>query len=811
MSSLALDGPGTGGLAGWLVGQGLTLSCWVAAVALGRAAWRRRRGDVVSDLLVLGGLMLGGRLVLLLAGPWGLEWGGPGWLAVALDLAGLVLVAWPFLAPPLPVRWADRLAGAGLAGVAAGCCVALWQWVRGWIGLSTVAPGFTIAWSHGALLLAGLAALNLARHLARRTWWLVTAGCGSVAGIAGLAIGLDAPAEWSFVVTAFAAALAVAWLNWLDLARRRQIPAAQGSGRSLEPQVASQLLETSTSLFAAHDLAQVLQMVTNALEEVLRVRVIALFLASGEDQEHLRLFARWPQSSTDEALSSLPEQSSRALADVLVRGEAVNVAHGPDGAWPESLSRVLGVDFAATAVFPLTGEYGARGLLVLGHDGAPLRVHQLQLCRILADQVAISAGYIQLRVSMGQQSRNLARLVRRHEQEGGRLRAILESIADGVIVSDADDQVVMANSAALDILGVARGVVLGRPFGQILGRMVPAGEIGLVGTLIEQSPRGSEALFEVAGRVVQMSMAPVETREQSQLGVVAVMRDITALATAEAERERLLVDLQERSRQLEEAALRLQELDQLKAQFITNMSHELRTPLNSVIGFAGLLLRGMDGSLSDMQRQDVELIHTSGKHLLTMINSLLDISRVWAGKLDLMLADVRVREVIDEAVAAAEALVGERPVELRVELEPDLPLIRADGARVGQVVLSLLDNAVKYTEKGHVTVSASQDGDFVVISVADTGIGIGPEHLEMIFEEFGRVDDSSTRSVDGLGLGLAISRNLVELHGGQIWVDSEPGVGSAFSFSLPIAGPASVPAAREAMRRRLQKAMAEKE
>ena len=156
--------------------------------------------------------------------------------------------------------------------------------------------------------------------------------------------------------------------------------------------------------------------------------------------------------------------------------------------------------------------------------------------------------------------------------------------------------------------------------------------------------------------------------------------------------------------------------------------------------------------------------------------------------MNLTLSDVALPEVVEDAMSMVTTLIEEKPIQLGQSLDPDLPIVRADKTRVRQVLLNLLTNAIKYTEQGQITVSASRDDGSIVISVADTGIGIPPEYVETIFEEFGRVDNSSTRKVDGLGLGLSISRRLVELHGGQIWVESEVGVGSTFYFSLPVDG-----------------------
>jgi len=794
---------------GWLlhlIGWGLALLCWARVVRLGWAAWRRRRGSDLADLALVGKLWLGGRLLLLIAGLPGPGWSDAGWLAAALDLIGLVLLAWPFLAPPLSIRWADRLFGIGLVAVILALGMSLWQGIRGAVGLP-VLP-FNITWAYSALTLAGLADLNLLRQPDRRSAWRLTALISFLASVVGLLIPLQLAPPWTSFLAAFTAVLAIIWLNRLERSWQQAPLQATADAKQPEKEAkvaapvapeqvppvsedAPRLMELSTSLFAAPDMTRLLEAAAATLSPVLEIRAIALFLAEENPHTNLRLIARWPQADVPEAFSPFPLDSNPALAEASTQGQIANVTRKSNRRHIESLDRFLGAKPKAALILPLSGGQGARGALVLGHDEITPDARQLRLCHILADQVAIAAGYIQTRVDIGQQTRALTHLVRRQEQGAGQLRAILESIADGVIVSDANDQVILTNDAALAILGVERDNVIGSPFGQIIGCMAPVGNVGLMGTLTETSPYGNAATFKIAGRVVQMSMGPVEANGGVQLGVVAVLREITALAQAEAEREQLLVDLQEHSRQLEEAAEQLKEMDRLKSQFIASMSHELHTPLNAIIGFSGVLLKGIDGPITDAQRQDLETILKSGKHLLALIRDVLDVSQIWAGKMELVLSDVDLSEVIDDAIASATSLVEDKPIKMIKALDPALPLVRADETRTRQVLLNLLTNAIKYTEQGQVTVSAFRDDDHMVVSVADTGIGISPEHIETIFEEFGRVDDSSTRKVDGLGLGLSISRRLVELHGGQIWVESEPEVGSTFYFSLPIEGPPS--------------------
>ena len=251
-----------------------------------------------------------------------------------------------------------------------------------------------------------------------------------------------------------------------------------------------------------------------------------------------------------------------------------------------------------------------------------------------------------------------------------------------------------------------------------------------------------------------------------------------------------------------ETAERLKEVDRLKSQFLANMSHELRTPLNSIIGFSRVILKGIDGPITDQQRQDLEAIFNSGQHLLGLINDILDISKIEAGKMELSFEPTDLGEIIRGVMSTAIALVKDKPIELQQSVPADLPTIIADSRRVRQVLLNLVSNAAKFTDQGFIRVEARVEGDFVTISVSDSGIGIPPEKLPHIFEAFTQVDASPSRKYGGTGLGLTISKSFVELHGGRIWVESEVGKGSRFTFTLPIQGPSQVraeagPAAEE--------------
>lgn len=240
----------------------------------------------------------------------------------------------------------------------------------------------------------------------------------------------------------------------------------------------------------------------------------------------------------------------------------------------------------------------------------------------------------------------------------------------------------------------------------------------------------------------------------------------------------------------QETAERLKEIDKLKTQFLANMSHELRTPLNSIIGFSRVILKGIDGPLTELQKADLTSIHNSGQHLLGLINNILDLSKIEAGKMELNFEEVEVEPIVKTVMSTAIALVKDKAVELRQDVPDDLPIIWADPTRVRQIILNLVSNACKFTDEGSVTTKVWADTDQVTFSVTDTGIGISQDQINHVFDEFTQVDASTTRKVGGTGLGLPISRHFVEMHGGQIWVESTPGHGSTFSFCIPVQKPA---------------------
>jgi signal transduction histidine kinase len=246
-------------------------------------------------------------------------------------------------------------------------------------------------------------------------------------------------------------------------------------------------------------------------------------------------------------------------------------------------------------------------------------------------------------------------------------------------------------------------------------------------------------------------------------------------------------ELSDKNRQLEESYGKLKELDRLKSNFLATMSHELRTPLTSVIGYSEMMLEGLGGPLTAEQREYLGIIMEKGENLLQLITSILDISKIEAGRVRLLLTDVDAYQVMRDAVATVLPLARKKGI--KVACEPaSIARFQADRDKIRQCLVNLCSNAVKFTQAGgSITVSAEAlAGDRVALHVADTGIGIGEEHLDRVFDVFYQVDGSSTREYGGAGLGLAIVRSFVEAHGGAVSVRSKVGQGSVFTLMLPL-------------------------
>ena len=302
---------------------------------------------------------------------------------------------------------------------------------------------------------------------------------------------------------------------------------------------------------------------------------------------------------------------------------------------------------------------------------------------------------------------------------------------------------------------------------------------------------------ELVGIVCHEHIGPVRRWTLDEQNFAGSVADLAALALEIAQheqarrmleegREELEARVAERTRELREANEQLKELGRLKSEFLATMSHELRTPLNSIIGFTGILRQGIAGELNAEQLKQISMVYGSAKHLLTLINDLLDLSRIESGRVDIQREPFRCEEVIAEVIASLAPALAGKALKLVSDIPAPLPEVWSDRKRTFQILLNLASNGVKFTEEGEVRIRCVAGGEALEFHVTDTGIGIKPENMALLFEAFRQMDGSAQRRYEGAGLGLHLSRRLAGLLGGDIRAESEYGKGSRFTLTLPL-------------------------
>jgi len=308
------------------------------------------------------------------------------------------------------------------------------------------------------------------------------------------------------------------------------------------------------------------------------------------------------------------------------------------------------------------------------------------------------------------------------------------------------------------------------------------------------------AIVPIAGadRVIGLILAdhyysrrPIDQDDIDRLQTVAVISGMAVeklrlIDRLEGKVKERTIELERVNKRLMNMYARARESDQLKSDFLANMSHELRTPLNSIIGFSKLILKGIDGPLNEKQSTDLTAILNSGTHLLGLINDVLDLSKIESGKMELKIEEFNLNLLVQEVVAQGKALIKDKPITMEAKSDSKLGKVFGDRLRLNQVLLNLVSNAIKFTEKGSITISTKAGKDEYYIAVTDTGQGMPADKIDQAFERFRQLDASTSRTKGGSGLGLTISKKFVEMHGGRIWVTSSEGVGSTFHISIPI-------------------------
>ncbi|MFZ6027083.1 MAG: GAF domain-containing protein [Chloroflexota bacterium] len=429
---------------------------------------------------------------------------------------------------------------------------------------------------------------------------------------------------------------------------------------------------------------------------------------------------------------------------------------------------------SALAVPLVIGEENLGAMLLFHRQPNFFTPDQLELVQATAKQIAVALNNAQLFRLIRDQAERLGDMLRTQHIETSRSQAILEAVADGVLVTDVQGKITLFNDSAEKVLGLGRQQVVGRSLEHFLGLFGKAGQtwVETIRTWSEDPTTYkpgdiyAEQIELDNRRVVAVHLSPVRLRSDF-LGTVSIFRDITHMV----------------------------EVDRLKSEFVATVSHELRTPMTSIKGYVDVMLMGATGQLSEQQSHFLKIVKSNTERLAILVNDLLDISRIEAGRATLSMQPVDVAKVVEASVADLKRRMEEenRSMQVDVDIPATLPHTYGDTERVRQIIDNLLENAYQYTPaeewEGRITVTAQQTNGDVQVDVKDNGIGISEEEQERVFERFYRGEDPLVLATSGTGLGLSIVQRLVEMHNGRIWMESTGvrGAGSTFSFTLPVA------------------------
>jgi signal transduction histidine kinase len=600
----------------------------------------------------------------------------------------------------------------------------------------------------------------------------------------------------------------------------------QESYAGLENKVEQRTHELSESLEQQTAIGEILRVISNSPDDVqpvlnsvaehaariCKAQVVDIIVLEGNI---LRSGAAYGELGRDIGEVALDRSTvmGRAICDMQPIQLEDQQAAGDDFARGREFAQRFG--HRTILAVPLVREDRALGcILVRRTEVQPFEQKDVDLLTTFADQAAIAIENVRLFEAEQQRTRELAESLEQQTATGEVLKIISRSTFDlqsvlGTLVESVArlcdaDMATIRRPKGLSFLHVAsHGVphefsehMKNRPVeperGTVAGRVLLEGKPIHIAD-VQADPEYT--MMEIIQRTGFHTILGVPLlREGNPIGVIILGRNAVrpftekqiALANTFAdqaviaiENVRLFEEIQEKSRQVEEASKH-------KSQFLANMSHELRTPLNAILGYAELVLDGIYGDAPEKMRNVLERIQTNGKHLLGLINDVLDLSKIEAGQLVLTLNDYSIKDMMQGVYVAVEPLAGNKKLGFKLEVPPNLPAARGDERRLSQVLLNLVGNAIKFTDTGEVAMKAAAANGSYTVAVTDTGPGIAEADQAKIFEEFQQSESTHTKAKGGTGLGLAIAKRIVEMHGGRLWVESKLGSGSTFFFTVPL-------------------------
>jgi PAS domain S-box-containing protein len=532
------------------------------------------------------------------------------------------------------------------------------------------------------------------------------------------------------------------------------------------------LLRVLSEVSASLDLDQALNRTLALLNEVIGAEQGSILLINTEDNTiHYHAGYGYMMPSTTGSTKPTVLKMGEGLAGWVIKNRqaALITDVRKDKRWLE-----LPVKFpyqrSVIAAPLVVGEEVIGVIMVFHRTVGYFTPENMNMVRAIGCQVAGAINNAQLYELIRDQAEHLGSMLRSQQVEASRQQAILEAVADGVLVTDANNEINFINSSTERILGLKAETTLGQSldnFVDLFGKATQTWTQTIRAwsedpASYQPGDTYAEQVTLENEHIVLVHLAPVIWRNEF-LGTVSIFRDITHEV----------------------------EVDRLKSEFVATVSHELRTPMTSIKGYADLLLMGAAGALNENQTHFLEIVSSNTERLSILVNDLLDISRMEAGRVSLSLQPLDLREIAESVMGevARHSKVEKREMDLKLDAPPDLPRVYGDLERVHQILNNLLDNAYRYTpEKGHLTVHLKKVEDEVQVDVIDNGVGIAPKDQDRIFERFFRGENPLVLATPGTGLGLPIVKQLVNMHKGRIWMKGTgiAGEGSTFSFTLPL-------------------------